>query len=222
MLLPIGLTLGTLLGVDLPACRYMTPAAKRGWKRVPSRGEDPEKWYDADGVRNGPPRNYWRQATDERVHTGVVDMVNSLVESKSAALPGITALESKMGISKPLLNQKLMGTWAPVLYRGNVVASLVNTTEPKTISCTITTSKQLIVPATLSVRRMGERRTVTNGYGTKDAHLKPGEAIQITLNGPGAVAESFIGAIQENERQHIRWQSSAGRTRSRATRSGRP
>lgn len=203
----------TVLAVDLPMCRYLTPAARRGWKGIEARGEDADCWYDSEGVRNGPPRNYWRQASDERMHTHTVEAITHLVDSGStaAAMPSIEALENRMGITKPLLNQKLLGTWAPVLYRGSLVASLVDTAAPRAISCTITATRQLVVPATLSLQRLGERRTKTNGYGTTDAHLQPGEAIRLTLAGPGAFAESSLPASGENERQHVRWERHSGR-----------
>jgi len=206
-------SLGTLLSVDLPTCHYLTPAARRGWRGVAAHGEDPERWYDVAGPRNGPPSNYWRQATDERVHTAAVNVVENLVSSGGyrAALPAIENLERRMGIMKPLLNRKLLGTWAPVLYRGGVVASLVDSPKPKPLSCTITMTKHLVIPAMLNVQRAGERRTKTNGYGTTDAHLEPGEEINLKLTGPGGVAESSIGALRENERLHVPWQSNAGR-----------
>jgi hypothetical protein len=102
---PVTLSLSTgTVAVNLPTCLYLTPESRRGWRGVAEDGEDPELWYDAKGMRIGPPRNYWRQAHDERVHTGCVELVTGLVSAGAvSALPAIEALESRMGMPKPLL-----------------------------------------------------------------------------------------------------------------------
>ena len=43
--------------------------------------EDPKSWYDAEGKRNGPPANYWRQAMDERLHRNCVQTLLDAVGS---------------------------------------------------------------------------------------------------------------------------------------------
>ena len=201
--------------VDLPSCRYTTPVERRGWRGVASRGEDPEKWYDSQGVRSGPPRNYFVQSRDERYHDSALDFVATLVGDTglSAALLEIETLEERMGVTRPLLNKKMFGTWAPLLLSGELVASLVPADAPKDISCTRTASERLQSPATLTIKRAGERVTKTNGYGTTDAHLQPGEETRLTLTAGGAdgatvVSESVIGAIADNEQRHaVPWQT---------------
>lgn len=202
--------------VDLPSCRYTTPKDRRGWRGVASRGEDPDKWYDAIGVRNGPPRNFFVQSRDERYHTVALDFINTLVSDSDAALPALEQLESRMGVRQPLLNKKLFGTWAPVMLRGELVGRLVPADAPKEISCIRTTAEQLQAPATLTIKRAGERKTKKNGYGTTDAHLDPGEQIRLTLasgdEAGRAVSEAVIGALEGNDRTDVAWQSSSSAT----------
>ena len=170
-------------------------------------------WYDAQGIRNGPPRNYFVQSRDERFHDSALDTVATLFgeQGLSAALPVIEVLERKMGVTKPLLNKKLFGTWAPLLLGGELVASLVPVDEPMDISCTRCASERLQSPATLTIKRAGARVTKTNGYGVSDAHLQPGEETRLTLAG-GAdgtlVSESVIGALADNDVRHaVPWQT---------------
>ena len=203
--------------VDLPSCRYTAPPDRRGWRGSIERGEDPDKWYDDEGVRNGPPRNYFAQSREERYHTAAFELVSTVctADDVSSALPLVSQMETLMSIQQPLLNKQLFGTWAPVLLGGEVVAGLVGADAPKAISCVITTSERLRVPATLTIKRAGERVTTTNGYGTSDAHLKPGEQIRLTLaraaaaeGGDAAASEAVIGAIAGNpEPTRVPWES---------------
>ena len=45
--------------VERPSVVYTVPLSRRGWRGRSDVGEDPGKWYDAEGERNGPPPNYW-------------------------------------------------------------------------------------------------------------------------------------------------------------------
>ena len=141
--------------VDLPSCRYTAPPDRRGWRGSIERGEDPDKWYDDEGVRNGPPRNYFAQSREERYHTAAFELVSTVctADDVSSALPLVSQMETLMSIQQPLLNKQLFGTWAPVLLGGEVVAGLVGADAPKAISCVITTSERLRVPATLTIKR---------------------------------------------------------------------
>ena len=130
------------------------------------------------------------------------------------AIPALQELEGRMGVRRPLLNKKLFGTWAAVLIGGELVSSLEPTDAPKKeLSLVLTTGDQLHTPATLTIRRNGERVTNSNGYGTTDAHLQPGEEIRLTLAGgpPGdPVSETVIGAIEVNERTEVAWPPAGG------------
>ena len=54
--------------VSQPSVKYPVQQSSLGWKGRAEEGEDPDAWYDAEGKRNGPPLNYWRQSMDERIH----------------------------------------------------------------------------------------------------------------------------------------------------------
>ena len=51
---------------------------KVGWK-------DPttSKWYDVEGIREGPPVNYWRQSSDETDYVRDRNIVHDMIEGKS-------------------------------------------------------------------------------------------------------------------------------------------
>jgi hypothetical protein len=116
-------------------------------------------------------------------------------------------MERRMSVQRPLLNKKLFGTWAPVMLGGELVASLVAAGSPKSLSCVVTSNELLQTPATLTVKRAGARVTKTNGYGTTDAHLVPGEQVRLSLTRQGEiVSESVIPAVEANERSEVQWQ----------------
>ena len=203
------------LVVDIPSCRYTAPAERRGWRGVAERGEDPDTWYDALGERSGPPRNYFVQSREERTHTAAFELVSTVLADVGAALPLITEFERVTNlVRQPLLNKKLFGDWAPLVLGGEIVASLAPTGGPPTeLSCVVTTGDRLETPALLTLRRAGERVTVTNGYGTTDAHLQPDEAVRATLlatdDAQGAVSEAAFGALEGNARRLVPWQTAA-------------
>ena len=95
----------------------------------------------------------------------------------------VADLELKMGIAKPLLCRKLLGVWAPVLVGGVRLAT--------------PTEGALRVPATLEIRRAGDRRTMENRYGTFDAHLDEGEELRLALEQPGG--ESAHASLRVSE-----------------------
>lgn len=178
--------------VARPAVRYTVPQSARGWRGRAEMGEDPSRWYDAEGGRNGPPANYWRQAMDERLHRTVMVVLDELVEcGGSVADEGsLPDMERRMGVKSPLTNRKLLRRWALVLSDGRAVATLAESPS------------QLRVPAILEIRRAGARKTVMHRYGEMDAHLEEGEALELKVtaarpNGatPSAVARLAAGSL---------------------------
>ena len=161
----------TLREVRLPSCAYTVKIQNLGWRGRTEQGEDPKRWYDAEGERKGPPMNYWRQAADERYHSKSLAAIDAVARGADDAEEQLAALEQKMGIAKPLLCRKLLGRWAPVLVGGERLAAV--------------TEGALRVPATLEIRRSGERRTMENRYGTFDAHLDDVEELRLALEQPG-------------------------------------
>ena len=59
------------------------------------------------------------------------------------------------------------------------------------------TEGALLVPATLEIRRAGERRTMENRYGTFDAHLDEGEELRLALEQPSG--ESAQASLRVSE-----------------------
>eukprot|EP00964_Phaeocystis_antarctica_P081568 scaffold51032_cov64-Phaeocystis_antarctica.AAC.6 len=161
----------TLREVRLPSCAYTVKVQNLGWRGRAEQGEDPKMWYDSEGERKGPPMNYWRQAADERYHAKSLAAIDAVARGAEDAEEQVAELERKMGIAKPLLCRKLLGRWAPVLAGGVRLAAV--------------TEGALRVPATLEIRRSGERRTMENRYGVFDAHLDDGEELRLALEQPG-------------------------------------
>jgi hypothetical protein len=176
-------TTATLHKVRLPSCAYTVKIQNLGWRGRAEQGEDPEKWYDAEGERKGPPMNYWRQAADERYHAQSLAAIDAVARGAEDAEEQVAALEQRMGIAKPLLCRKLLGRWAPVLVGGVRLAT--------------PTEGALRVPATLEIRRAGDQRTVESRYGTFDAHLDEGEELRLALEQPGG--ESAHASLRVSE-----------------------
>ena len=168
------------LAVERPAIVYTVPMSNRGWRGRPEAGEDPSRWYDAEGERNGPPPNYWRQSMDERAHRRSMAAIDELLAGDMPEESGLRALEQRMPLRAPLENRKLLGRWAAAVRDGAAVASLATPGN---------TSSALNVPAMVEIRREGDRRTVEHRYGTMDIHLEPGETLKVQL---------FVGSAESD------------------------
>ena len=186
--------------VTRPTVVYTVPTSKLGWRGRSENGEDPALWYDSDGVRNGPPANYWRQAMDERNHKTAMEIVDKFVERKCSSLPDVQSgdvasaaeimlkdLELCMGIRKPLLNRKLLGRWATIVFNGRLAASPADKERPT----------ELRVHATIELERKAGRKTVEHRYGTFDDHLEAGEVLQLRLldGAPAKCSSGFVGQL---------------------------
>lgn len=177
--------------VQLPAVRYTVPIQNLGWRGRPERGEDPQLWYDAEGLRNGPPMNYWRQAADERFHRNNLAAVDAVARGDEAAEALVAQLENRMPILRPQQCRKLLGRWAPVLVNGARLG------EP------LEGGGALQVPLTMEVRRAGERQTMTNRYGEFDAHMEDGEELTLALEAGDERAEASLLASADNSRRDV-------------------
>lgn len=161
----------------------------RGWRGRAELDEDPSKWYDAEGVRNGPPPNYWRQAMDERIHRNSLAALSAVVggDFDDATLK---QLESRMGLSKPLRNRKLLGEWAMLVTNGEVVATpAIKEGEGEGANAGFE------VRAQLRVAREGARRTREHRYGTFDEHMEEGEALAVTLRSACGDEEAMAASV---------------------------
>ena len=160
--------------VQMPKIKYTVPGMKIGWK-------ENGVWMDEDGPRNGPPQNYWRQMSDERLYNNSMDLIKELM--KQYSLEGeqhvdvlqdesltemIARLERLNSIRIPSLNRQILGDWAPILRGGKVVAS--STVEDESAD----------VPYRLRIQReAGRKLAPKTNYGTFDEHLEPGESIMV-------------------------------------------
>jgi hypothetical protein len=61
--------------ISMPSIQYTVPGMKRGWKN-----SDTGSWMDEDGPRNGPPQNYWRQQSDEKLYRDSMQLVQDLLQ----------------------------------------------------------------------------------------------------------------------------------------------
>ena len=178
------------MAVPRPPVRYTVTSQNVGWRGREEEGEDPALWYDADGVRNGPPANYWRQAMDERAHRADMDVVDALLSASPLAADAVVAREAKRTMQSPQLNRKMLGRWAPVVLRGEPVA-------------TAGAGGDLTVPLVLEVRRDGPPVQFTDRHGTHDAHLEEGEALQIAISSGGAVSSRAARAGEGGEGEEL-------------------
>ena len=176
-----------------PAVKYTIPQMNLGWRGRPEFGEDPKSWYDAEGKRNGPPMNYWRQAMDERVHRNSMAALDAMVAGQRDD-EGLRALERRMSLKNPLRNRKLLGSWAVLVANGEVIAAPA--------------ADGFAVRCVLRVQRAGERRTMTHRYGVFDEHMDEGEELALELcaaNAPDAddTPVAQMCATQVNERRAL-------------------
>lgn len=191
---------GASVLVPRPPVKYTIQQAKRGWRgRGPDFDEDPKSWYDDEGKRNGPPMNYWRQASDERTHRNVMDAVDAIVAGEGANDENLRVLESRMGIKNPMRNRKLLGRWAVLVSNGAVVASRAG-------ESTAQGKGELAVRSVLRVARAGEKRTMEHRYGTFDEHMYEGEELAFTISSAqeaGQSTTSIAGATTVNDRVEL-------------------
>jgi len=175
-----------------PPVVYQVPQSKRGWRGRAELGEDPALWYDDEGVRRGPPQNYWRQAMDERLHGEDMEALEALLEECAAeggprrAGEGedpstLDALGRRMRVRRPGLNRKLLGEWAPAVLRGRRALA-----------------KEGSVPFLLRVRRSGGPRLEVHTYGEREMHLEEGEPLALeTERGEGGGARVDAAATAD-------------------------
>ena len=185
--------------VTPPMIRYTVPSQNIGWRGRALIGEDPALWYDAEGVREAPPMNYWRQRADERFYVANMAVVEAL-RSGAPIDEALAPLEQRMPVAKPYLNRKLIGIWAPLMLGGNGMLG------DESAAANVAGSEEglLAVGATLELRRAGAPETETTRYGTFDKHLEPGEAMLLTFSpAAGDMASHEMGASRTNERRPL-------------------
>ena len=181
--------------VERPPVAYTIPTAKRGWRGRAEAGEDPQSWYDADGVRSGPPQNYWRQAMDERLHREELDALDRLLRIVAVELPTAEHArlwQMRMRIRQPQRNRKLLGCWVPMVVEGRAVAR-----EGE--------GQRICVPAQLRICRANGPKLEKHTYGSHEAHLQAAEELSLELKrgdvhlGRGDAVEEWKAFVSAEE-----------------------
>lgn len=191
-----------------PSIRYAIPSLVPGWRGRPENGEDPSCWYDAEGLRNGPPRNYWRQSLDERLYREDMSLVEAILRDETDEANELIVELQKRGkkVRTPSLNRKLLGRWAPLMCKGAAVA-------------TSATEQKISSPSTLDIRRAAGSKLISDRLGEREEHLAEGERLLLTQrwidDAAGATIDTWEAeASADNQRQPPLSSSTNGSERS--------
>jgi len=176
--------------IERPIIHWTVPIQKIGWQ-----DEETGKWYDEDGLRKGPPQNYWRQNLDQRAYDLDMDLVTQALSTYSdcgieTALDDATKeVEEKNSARRPSRHRNLLGTWAPIYLAGTKVA----TSSPGD-----SVGSMIEVPLTIDIfRTAGRKLAPKNHYGVFDASLAEGE--EITMRTSDGAIDVNVYANEANE-----------------------
>jgi hypothetical protein len=179
--------------IPMPTIQYSVPGMKLGWK-------ENGVWMDEDGPRNGPPQNFWRQMSDERVFNSNLDLIKDLLKMNSFEANDmtneiITRLEKTNSIRVPTLNRLVLGDWAPIVRGGKLVATGSTTDVENTAD----------VPYRFNIQRTaGHKLAPKTHYGTLDKHLEPGEEITVQkLSSSNAITSSGVLEMPSNKNENM-------------------
>jgi len=175
---------GDRISIQRPAIHWTVPGYKVGW-------QDREgNWFDADGPRNGPPQNYWRQSIDEGEYNremAVVDAVLTEFDIEST----VKSIEERSSTRLPSLSRKFLGTWAPLLLSGKSVRYNDKPADNE---------GQMEVPFTIDIYRTNGRKFAPkNHYGLFDLRLSNGEELTISTTGGDDSFSAFTTADESND-----------------------
>jgi len=183
----------------MPKIQYTVPGMKIAWK-------ENGVWMDEDGPREGPPRNFWRQMADERLHQGSVDLIQDLMKECSWAEENdiiqnntlnemIVRLEKTNSMRIPSLNRLVLGDWAPILRGGKIIAS--SSGEEESVD----------IPYRLHIQRTaGQKLAPKTNYGIFDEHLEQGEEVTVQeLSSTGVVTSTgaFLATSDKRANQLV-------------------
>jgi len=171
-----------------PKIQWTVPAGAPGLK-LAWKDED-GAWFDDDGPRDGPPRNYWRQSMDEKAFRRDMDVVEAVLGTGTVVEEHIKELERSCTMRNPTLSRKVLGTWAPIVVNNRVVAVQQDKApwkEPILALCTVDV-----------FRTAGRKMGVKNNYGQFDAHFEEGEELTLNTMGDGWTITSKVLAGEDN------------------------
>ncbi|OEU06513.1 hypothetical protein FRACYDRAFT_254533 [Fragilariopsis cylindrus CCMP1102] len=185
--------------MSMPSIHYTVPGIKRGWKNL-----DTGVWMDVDGPRNGPPQNYWRQQSDEKLYKDSMQLVQELLQlnQNNDLIDGLVQpFEFENSIRRPFLNRLILGDWAPIVRNGEVIADNGKGSSSSSTSTTtsIVYSNEITVPYCFQIQRTaGQKLAPKTHYGTFDQHLEPEEEITIQQLVAVAVADTTTTTTTES------------------------
>lgn len=140
--------------VSMPKIQYTVPGMKIGWKDGTTG-----LWMDEEGVRNGPPQNYWRQQSDEKLYNDSIEFIQNIILQqehpnnndddddddetnffdKNDVMVNelVRPFEKKNSIRRPFLSRSILGTWVPIVHSSDdkktaitkIVASSISSTD---------------------------------------------------------------------------------------------
>jgi len=196
--------------ISMPSIQYTVPGMKVGWK-----DSETDLWMDEDGPRNGPPQNYWRQQSDEKLYKESMKLVQDLLllQSSSSKEDTTTAattttsellinelvqpIEKSNSVRRPILNRMILNDWVPIVRGGKVVATDKSTNNY---------SNEIDVPYFFHIQRTaGQKLGPKTPYGTFDEHLKPEEEITIQqLVNTNVVSSGVVQVSPDNENRLVK------------------
>lgn len=178
----------SLISVSMPELKYTVPGMKIGWKDT-----DTGLWMDDDGPRNGPPQNYWRQQSDEKLYKDSMDLIQNILQQDEDFFMDndmmvnelVRPFERKNSIRRPFLSRSILSNWVPIVHRGGdrktttkIVASIIADDKNNDGS----NNSRIDVPYRLYVQRTAGRKLgPVTPYGQLDEHLEPDEEITIEV-----------------------------------------
>jgi len=153
------------ISVSRPEIHWTVPGFKVGWR------DESGNWFDEDGLRNGPPLNYWRQVSDQQDHDRDMEALNMALTEYNLE-ETVQNLEKRRSTRLPSLHRKMLGRWAPIISSGERVTFNDKAADNEA---------SIDVPYTIEISRTnGRKYAPKNHYGIFDLRLSVGE--QLTVN----------------------------------------
>ena len=180
--------------VARPEIHWTVPGFKIGWQ------DENGNWFDEDGPRNGPPQNYWRQSVDQGDYNRDMEAVTAVLSPDCDVEIVVSNLIKSRSTSRPSLNRKVLGSWAPILLNGKCVASISKSSNgvTKNPMFVIDEHDPIEIPFKINIsRKNGRRFAPKNHYGTFDKRLDAGEDLFITTS--TAIKSEFMVTVFADE-----------------------
>ena len=170
--------------VTRPVIHWTVPGYKIGWR------DEEGNWFDEDGMRNGPPQNYWRQMSDERSYHRDMEAITCAMTEFNVE-ETVHQLERRLSARKPSLSKSLLGTWAPILQCGErITSNNMQRNEEDVIE----------VPYKINIfRKNGTKFGPKSRYGIFYARLEDGEELTIEVDDGSISTSNSVTCSATNE-----------------------